>query len=186
MGSYGVSKDEAVKLAEKYQKEANQKAKKEFEAQQKAKKEKKEKEDKKLFGKDKKEEKETEAEFVPDNSEATKVRYLRKAIKELNPKLTDDQIDSYKQNYPSFAWSVGFAPADNPEIAVVTVLPKGESSSLALLPVREIMGEYFGLTKKHKEEAENTNKTGENANKEAEAVKPKGENEMNFASQVKK
>ena len=38
----------------------------------------------------------------------------------------------------------------------------------------------------HKEEAENTNKTGENANKEAEAVKPKGENEMNFASQVKK
>lgn len=186
MGSYGVSKDEAVKLAEKYQKEANEKAKKEFEAEQKAKKEKKEKEDKKLFGKDKKEEKETEAEFVPDNSEATKVRYLRKAIKELNPKLTDDQIDSYKQNYPSFAWSVGFAPADNPEIAVVTVLPKGESSSLALLPVREIMGEYFGLTKKHKEEAENTNKTGENANKEAEAVKPKGENEMNFASQVKK
>ena len=48
------------------------------------------------------------------------------------------------------------------------------------------MGEYFGLTKKHKEEAENNNKTGENANKEAEAVKPKGENEMNFASQVKK
>lgn len=179
MGSYGVSKDEAVKLAEKLQKEANAKAKKEFEKEQKASEEKQEKEKNKLFGSDDKEEKTTKAEFVPDNSESTKAAYLRKAIKELNPKLTDDQIDSYKQNYPSFAWSVAFAPADNPEIAVVTVLPKGDSSSLALLPIREIMGEYFGLTKKQQEELNNPNK-------DAEVVKPKGENEMNFASQLKK
>ncbi|WP_219631926.1 penicillin-binding protein 2, partial [Burkholderia pseudomallei] len=131
MGSYGVSKDEAVKEANKLLKEANEKAKVEFEKEQKAEKQKEEKESKSLIGK--KEEKadtKTEAEFVPDNSEATKARYLRKAIKELNPKLTDDQIDAYKQNYPSFAWSVGFAPANDPEIAVVTVLPKGDSSSL--------------------------------------------------------
>lgn len=180
MGSYGVSKDEAVKEANKLLKEANEKAKVEFEKEQKAEKQKEEKESKSLFGK--KEEKadtKTEAEFVPDNSEATKARYLRKAIKELNPKLTDDQIDAYKQNYPSFAWSVGFAPANDPEIAVVTVLPKGDSSSLALPPMREVMGQYFGLIdeKKNKEEK---------ANKEAEAAKEQDGNAMNFASQLKK
>lgn len=180
MGSYGVSKDEAVKEANKLLKEANEKAKVEFEKEQKAEKQKEEKESKSLFGK--KEEKtdtKTEAEFVPDNSEATKARYLRKAIKELNPKLTDDQIDAYKQDYPSFAWSVGFAPANDPEIAVVTVLPKGNSSSLALPPMREVMGQYFGLIdeKKNKEEK---------ANKEAEAAKEQDGNAMNFASQLKK
>lgn len=180
MGSYGVSKDEAVKEANKLLKEANEKAKVEFEKEQKAEKQKEEKESKSLFGK--KEEKtdtKTEAEFVPDNSEATKARYLRKAIKELNPKLTDDQIDAYKQDYPSFAWSVGFAPANDPEIAVVTVLPKGNSSSLALPPMREVMGQYFGLIdeKKNKEEK---------ANKEVEAAKEQDGNAMNFASQLKK
>lgn len=180
MGSYGVSKDEAVKEANKLLKEANEKAKVEFEKEQKAEKQKEEKESKSLFGK--KEEKtdtKTEAEFVPDNSEATKARYLRKAIKELNPKLTDDQIDAYKQDYPSFAWSVGFAPANDPEIAVVTVLPKGNSSSLALPPMREVMGQYFGLIdeKKNKEEK---------SNKEAEAAKEQDGNAMNFASQLKK
>lgn len=180
MGSYGVSKDEAVKEANKLLKQANEKAKEEFEKEQKAEKQKEEKESKSLFGK--KEEKtdtKTEAEFVPDNSEATKARYLRKAIKELNPKLTDDQIDAYKQDYPSFAWSVGFAPANDPEIAVVTVLPKGNSSSLALPPMREVMGQYFGLIdeKKNKEEK---------ANKEAEAAKEQDGNAMNFASQLKK
>lgn len=180
MGSYGVSKDEAVKEANKLLKEANEKAKVEFEKEQKAEKQKEEKESKSLFGK--KEEKtdtKTEAEFVPDNSEATKARYLRKAIKELNPKLTDDQIDAYKQDYPSFAWSVGFAPANDPEIAVVTVLPKGNSSSLALPPMREVMGQYFGLIdeKKNKEDK---------SNKEAEAAKEQDGNAMNFASQLKK
>ncbi|OXX85038.1 penicillin-binding protein [Paraclostridium benzoelyticum] len=180
MGSYGVSKDDAVKEANKLLKEYNEKAKAEFEKEQKAEKQKEEKESKSLFGK--KEEKtdtKTEAEFVPDNSEATKARYLRKAIKELNPKLTDEQIDAYKQDYPSFAWSVGFAPANDPEIAVVTVLPKGNSSSLALPPMREVMGQYFGLIdeKKNKEEK---------ANKEAEAAKEQDGNAMNFASQLKK
>jgi penicillin-binding protein 2 len=187
MGSYGVSKGEAVKLAEKLQKEANEKAKKEFEEEQKALKEKKEKESHKLFGKDDKEEKTTEAEFVPDNSESTKVRYLRKAIKELNPKITDEDIDRFKQDYPSFAWSVAFAPADNPEIAVVTVLPKGNSSSLALLPIREVMGQYFGLTKEQQKQKEEKHKEEvENSNNESEVVKTKDDNTMNFVSQIKK
>lgn len=180
MGSYGVTKDEAVKEANRLLKEANEKAKAEFKEEQKALKEKEEKESKKLFGKkEEKQETKTEAEFVPDNSEAAKARYLRKAIKELNPKLTDEQIDAYKQDYPSFAWSVGFAPANDPEIAVVTVLPKGNSSSLALPPMREVMGQYFGLIDKKKNKEEK-------ANKEAEAVKKQDGSEMNFVSQLKK
>ncbi|WGX76713.1 penicillin-binding transpeptidase domain-containing protein [Paraclostridium bifermentans] len=54
MGSYGVSKDEAVKEANKLLKEANEKAKAEFEKERKAEKQKEEKESKSLFGKKKK------------------------------------------------------------------------------------------------------------------------------------
>ena len=175
IGSYGVSKDEAVKLANKMKKEDDEKAKKEFEKEQ------KEKESKGLFGKDEKD----KAEFVPDNSESTKARYLRKAIKELNPKIKDEDIDRFKQDYASFAWAAAFAPANDPEIAVVTVLPQGNSSSLALLPIREVMGEYFGLTKDKEKDKENKNQA-EDSNKEAELVKSKEDNEMNFVSQLKK
>ncbi|GAA0698046.1 penicillin-binding transpeptidase domain-containing protein [Paraclostridium ghonii] len=179
MGSYGVSKDEAVKEADKLLKEANEKDKIEFEKEQKAEKEKEEKESNKLFGKKEEKEDTKTEEFVPDNSEATKARYLRKAIKELNPKLTDEQIDAYKLDYPSFAWSVGFAPANDPEIVVVTVLPKGNSSSLALPPMREVMGQYFGLIDEKKNKQEK-------ANKEAEGVKEQDGSKMNFVSQLKK
>ncbi len=181
MGSYGVSKDEAVKLAEKMKKEADEKAKKEFEEEQKAKN--KENESHGLFGKKEESKDENEAEFVPDNSEATKARYLRKAIKELNPKIKDEDIDRFKQDYASFAWAVSFAPADDPEIAVVTVLPQGDSSSLAVLPIREIMAEYFGLNDKQQDKDKDK---VENSNKDAEAVKTKDEEEMNFVSQIKK
>ena len=179
MGSYGVDKNEAVKLADKLLKEANEKAKVEFKKEQKTQREKDDKERKSLFGKKEVNNKKVEAEFIADNSESTKARYLRKAIKELNTKITDDQIDSYKQDYPAFAWSVGFAPASDPEIAVVTVLPKGNSSSLALPPMREVIGQYFGLIDEKK-------KKNEKKEKKEETVKENDINSMNFTSQLKK
>lgn len=180
MGSYGVEKNEAINLANKLLKEANEKAKIEFKKEQKVQEEKEKKAKNSLFGKkEENKDKKTKAEFTPDNSEPTKARYLRKAIKELNTKLTDDQIDSYKQNYPAFAWSVGFAPASDPEIVVVTVLPKGDSSSLALPPMREVIGQYFGLIEEKKKKTEKTTK-------EETVIKENDINSMNFTSQFKK
>ena len=82
-----------------------------------------------------------------ENSDRINSYYLRKAIKELNPKLTDIDIDRFKQDYGSFAWCVAFAPANDPQIAVVCMIPQGESSSYAVLPIREVLGQYFGLLK---------------------------------------
>lgn len=88
-----------------------------------------------------------------ENNDKTNAYYLRRAIKELNPKLTDQEIDRFKQDYGSFAWGVGFAPAKNPQIAVVCMIPQGESSSYAILPIREVVAQYFGLIKNEDTEA---------------------------------
>src|SRR5690554_2050665 len=47
--------------------------------------------------------------------------------------------------YDDFAWFVGFAPYDDPEIAVAAVLFQGGSGGYAALMVREIIAEYLGL-----------------------------------------
>ncbi len=49
--------------------------------------------------------------------------------------------------YDDFAWFVGFAPYDDPEIAVATVLFQGGSGGYAGPMVRDIIAEYFGLNK---------------------------------------
>lgn len=80
-----------------------------------------------------------------EDSDKINAFYLRAAIKVLNPKLSDADIDRFKPDYGSFSWAVAFAPANNPKIAVVCMIPQGESSSYALLPIREIVGEYFNV-----------------------------------------
>ena len=108
-----------------------------------------------------------------------KSSYLRKAIKELNPSITDDTIDQFKSDYGAFAWTVAFAPADNPEIAVVSMIPQGNESSYALLPVREVIGAYMGLNNKKSTTAdEKTNNTEENG-------VVNSEEDINFGSQIK-
>ena len=103
-------------------------------------------------------------------------------MKELNPKLTDDTIDKNKRNYEPFSWSVGFAPADDPEIAVVCMIPQGEQGSYSMIPLREVMGAYFGLLDNNK--TQNNSKT-EDKNKEEDNKKSKNE-DINFASKMKK
>ncbi len=58
----------------------------------------------------------------------------------------NNAINPYtNQKYDDFSWFVGFAPYDNPEIAVATVLFQGGSGSYAGPLVREVMAEYLGL-----------------------------------------
>ncbi len=51
------------------------------------------------------------------------------------------------------AWFVGFAPYEEPEIAIVIMIENGQSGGNAAVPARDIIAEYFGM---------NANKVTEN------------------------
>ncbi|AOT72754.1 penicillin-binding transpeptidase domain-containing protein [Geosporobacter ferrireducens] len=71
---------------------------------------------------------------------------MRQAIKELtNNRVTDAKMDEFKDNYDNFAWFVSFAPYDDPQIVVVSMIFQGGSGGYAAPIAREIMAEYFGL-----------------------------------------
>lgn len=96
-----------------------------------------------------------------EDTDSVNAQYLRKAIKNLNEKITDDDIDRFKADYGSFAWCAAYAPANDPKIAVVCMIPQGETSSYAILPIREVMGQYFGLMKEDSS-TENSSKNSQN------------------------
>ena len=50
------------------------------------------------------------------------------------------------------AWFVGFAPYENPEIAVVVFIENGEHGSYSAEVTRDIMEAYFGLNEEIKED----------------------------------
>ena len=90
-----------------------------------------------------------------DDTDKVNAQYLRRAIKQLNSNITDEDIDKYKEDYGSFAWCVAYAPADNPKIAVACMIPQGETSSYAVLPIRETIAQYFGLMKEGQSDEKN-------------------------------
>lgn len=180
MQSFGVSGPEAIKLSEKMKKDRE----KELSEQR----EKEIKEELKSKDIDDKKKKQLEDELKEgvkvklENTDKMNSAYLRKAVKELNPKITDEKIDAYKQSYQPFAWSVGFAPADDPEIAVVTMIPQGETGSTAMVPIREIIGSYLGLN----EEKSDSQIDKVNEGKGEESNNKSKNEDINFVSQMKK
>ena len=54
------------------------------------------------------------------------------------------------------AWFVGFAPYDNPEIAVVVLVEKGSHGSYSAYIAKDIITEYFKLGEAPKENTEAT------------------------------
>lgn len=75
---------------------------------------------------------------------------MRKAIKELsNGRITDAALDQYKDNYDNFAWFVSYAPYDDPQIAVVSLIFQGGHGGYASPIAREIIAEYLGLNKEY-------------------------------------
>ncbi|CAH2214256.1 penicillin-binding transpeptidase domain-containing protein [Tepidibacter aestuarii] len=82
-----------------------------------------------------------------EDSKYSKDYYIRKALYKLNPRLTYDEINRFKDTYDNFAWFVSFAPYDDPEIAVVSLIFQGGHGGYAAPVARDIMVEYFGLTK---------------------------------------
>nr|WP_302695698.1 penicillin-binding transpeptidase domain-containing protein [uncultured Romboutsia sp.] len=174
MSSYGVSLDEAVKLAEKMKKSREKELTEERINE--IKEELKRKDLKEEERKSLEEELKDGVNVKLEDTDKVNASYLRKAIKELNPKITDEKIDSYKESYKSFAWAVAVAPADDPEIAVVAMIPQGESSSNAMLLIREVLGSYFDLD----------NNKGEKNNKNDENTGTIEKENINFVSQMKK
>lgn len=175
MSSYNVSTENAVNLANELKKEREKEL-----SEERTEEIKKELRDKNIDENKRKELEEELQEGIKiklEDSDKVNASYLRKAIKELNPNITDDKIDAYKQNYASFAWSVGFAPAEDPEIAVVAMIPQGSSSGYAMVQVRELIGSYLGLDKSKSKEQDDTNedKNNQNINKN-----------INFVSRMKK
>ena len=55
-------------------------------------------------------------------------------------------------NNQTHAWFVGFAPFENPEIAIVTVVENGGHGNYTAEVARDIMAEYFGMNTQNVEE----------------------------------
>lgn len=83
---------------------------------------------------------------------------MREAIKRLTDnRVTDEDIDRFKEDYDNFAWFVSFAPYEEPEIAVVTLLFQGGHGGYGAPIAREIFAEYFQLELPVEDEVESTN-----------------------------
>ncbi len=70
---------------------------------------------------------------------------MREAIKLLNPKVKNVDLDQFKKDYDNYAWYTGFAPYEDPEIAISVLIFQGGSGGYAAPIFREITAEYMGL-----------------------------------------
>ncbi len=71
---------------------------------------------------------------------------IRQSIKDLSTEnITDDCINQYRKPYDNYAWFASFAPYDNPEIAIIAMIPQGGHGGYAAPLVRDIYGLYFDL-----------------------------------------
>lgn len=82
-----------------------------------------------------------------DKSRYPRHIYMKRAIMELNQNITSDRINAYKDSYDPFAWLVSYAPADKPEIAVVTLIFQGGHGGFGAAIARDVYAEYFNLIK---------------------------------------
>ena len=70
---------------------------------------------------------------------------MRQAIRLLNPSVTNQIINQFKEEYDDFAWYTGFAPYQDPEIAISVLIFQGGSGGFAAPIFREIVAEHMGL-----------------------------------------
>ncbi len=79
-----------------------------------------------------------------------------------NYKITSKMIDAAKGSYDYYSWTETFAPADNPRIAVVTLLIQGGESIHAAPVNKAILTKYFELYGKSSGKTSTTTQTGKN------------------------
>ena len=64
---------------------------------------------------------------------------------EIGGKTGSAELTNDKNSSDVIAWFAGFAPYDNPEIAIVVMVEKGGHGNYTAEVVREVMQEYFGM-----------------------------------------
>lgn len=77
-------------------------------------------------------------------------------------KITTKMIDADKGSYDYYSWTETFAPADNPRIAVVTLLIQGGTSIHAAPVNKAVLTKYFQLYGKSSGKTSTTTQTGTN------------------------
>ena len=127
------------------------------------------------------------------NTDKINAAYLRRAIKKVKPSITDEQIDAYKETYGDFAWAVAFAPEDDPEIAVAAVVPQGTTSTYAFLPIKDVIGYYMVGSKEDESKKDSSdtnnldnNSKNEDSNSSDNSSNTGSDNKLNFNVQIKK
>lgn len=71
---------------------------------------------------------------------------LRSAIIELsNRKVSDVNINQFMPEYDNYSWFTGFAPYDDPQIAVVVMIPQGGHGGYSAPVARDIIADYMHL-----------------------------------------
>lgn len=78
---------------------------------------------------------------------------MREAIKSLNPKAN---LDQFKLDYDNYAWFTGFAPYEDPQIAITILIFNGGSGGYGAPIFREIVAEYMGLNTVNEEDGFST------------------------------
>lgn len=79
---------------------------------------------------------------------------LRQAVKDLSSKrITDSMLNEFRQDYDDFGWFVSFAPYEDPEIAVVILIPQSAHGGYASPPAKDIIADYFKLELEVEEDA---------------------------------
>lgn len=96
---------------------------------------------------------------------------MREALKVLsNDKITNEDIDQFRDTYDNYAWFVSFAPYDDPEIAVVVMIPQGGHGGYGAPVARDLMADYFKLKTQEEVEQEKIAKEAERIAKEQEQL----------------
>ncbi len=82
---------------------------------------------------------------VAEDAGGTAYTILKDFEIEMGGKTGSAELTDDKESKEVIAWFAGYAPYDNPEIAIVVMVEKGGHGSYAAEVVRDIMTEYFGM-----------------------------------------
>lgn len=89
---------------------------------------------------------------VTSESGGTAYKYFKDFNITVGGKTGTAQVEINNVIAYSHAWFVGFAPFDDPEIAVVILVEKGGSGSYTVEAARDVMAEYFGMNSNNVQE----------------------------------
>ena len=89
---------------------------------------------------------------VTSETGGTAYKYFKNFNITVGGKTGTAQVEKNGEIVYSHAWFVGFAPFDNPEIAVVVLVERGGAGGYTVEAARDVMAEYFGMNANQVEE----------------------------------